>query len=115
MFDKVRQLTMCDDTPFERKLFHRISRDFPSLAFLQIINNKPMNNKDGQSTSIIFPYLTLLDLREGNLRMRYASLVMITKNFNSDPTDFNCKTLRSLDLDQAFVRQKNFQQYFPLL
>ena len=134
-FDKVRQLKMCDKTPFKRKLFDLISHDFPSLAFLSIINSEPMNDNDEPSTSITFPHLSFLDLQDAhvhyaemflleknirlpglvNLRICYESLVMITNNFNSDPTHFNFRTLKSLDLCQSFVRPKKFHQYFPLL
>ncbi|CAF0898444.1 unnamed protein product [Rotaria sordida] len=135
MFDKVRQLNMCDGISFEHKLFKLLSQDFPCLEFLCISNNAQQKDKQDSSTLITFPYLTFLDLQYAyvdyaelflleknmhlprliNLRMEYQSLTTITNNFINDATHFNFSKLKSLDVCQPFVRPKNFHQYFPLL
>lgn len=62
IFDKVVNLTMHDQHPFEHELFEKISYDFPSLTRLIVINSEPQRNKQHASTLITFTHLTELDV-----------------------------------------------------
>ncbi|CAF1620641.1 unnamed protein product [Adineta ricciae] len=135
MFSKVRQLKMRDSVSFEYPLFKVVARDFPFLQFLCVSNTNPMKDKEHTCALITFPYLTLLDLHEAhvdyaellllqtkihlpcllNLTLELNQLINITNNFTEDPTQFNLKTLKSIDVCASFVRPENFHQYCPLL
>ncbi|CAF1043060.1 unnamed protein product [Adineta ricciae] len=135
MFSKVRQLKMRDNVPFEYSLFEVVARDFPFLQFLYISNTNPMKDKEYSCALIAFPYLTLLNLHEANvdyaelflsqtkmhlpcllnLSLELNQLTSITNHFTEDPTHFNLKTLKSIDVCESFVRPENFHQYCPLL
>ncbi len=135
VFDKVRQLTMVDQIPFENKLFKIISEDFPFLEMLYICNLFPQEDNHHSSISITFPCLKFLDVmfshvdyaerfvlknnmylpRLSSLSIQYEVLIFITKSFTKDATYFNFGKLKSLDVFQQFVRPNNFHLYFPLL
>ncbi|CAF4645556.1 unnamed protein product, partial [Rotaria sp. Silwood2] len=135
MFDKVRSLAMTDQRPFEHDLFEKISRDFPYLHELVVLNWKPQKNKQRTSPLITFVYLVKLDLHLAhidyveqflletntrlpqlkNLDIEYEQLAMVTKNFTSDAARCNCSQLRSIFTRKPFVRPENFHLYFPLL
>ena len=135
MLDQVRYLTMADFDPFEYKFFQTISRDFPFLKHLHILNDDPQEHKQDSSVVITFPYLSLLNLKYAhvdyakqfllkanahlprllNLCIKYNSLHTITNNFTNDAEQFNFRTLTGLDVYESFVRPENFHQYFPLL
>lgn len=134
-FEKVRQLKMEDEIPFEHQLFQRISQDFPFLKYLYIINIRTMKNNPYLFTLITFPYLTFLDLaaaheiyavlfllkkhahlpRLSHLCIEQKSLKKITSNFTIDSMQFNFSKLKTLDVGKRFVRPKNFHVYFPIL
>jgi hypothetical protein len=135
MFKKVRLLKMIDEIPFEHQFFELISQGFPFLEFLYIDNNDPQKENQYSSTLIKFPYLTYLSVEYAhvdyvklfllkdnmylprllNLSINYKSMITITNNFTTDPSYFNFDQLRSLHLNESFVRPENFRQYFPLL
>lgn len=79
-FHKVRQLNMFDTYPFEYKLFQLISQSFPFLELLKIKIFYQMQEKQHQSTSIIFPYVTCLDLKGAHID--YVELFLLTKNIH---------------------------------
>jgi len=135
IFDKVRCLAMHDTPPFEHDFFKLTSHHFPFLKELNICNIQPQKDKQHSSTLIIFPHLILLNLLEAHddyaeqfllnkntylpclldLCIRYESLAILTNNFTNDATCLNCIQLKRLHTDEAFVRRKAFQKYFPLL
>jgi hypothetical protein len=135
MFDKVRRLIMTDSHPFEHQFFQIISQDFPFLRELYICNDQPQKNKQRSSTLIVFPHIILLHLsvahvdyaeqfllekhthlpRLLNLIIEYKALVLVTNNFSNDAERYNCAKVKSLSIDESFVRPENFDQYFPLL
>jgi len=135
MFDKVQSMAMYDTRPFEHKFFKLVSEDFPCLKNLYICNDKPQKDKENSSTLITFAHLTLLNLdmahvdyaeqflfekkthlpRLLNLGIGYELLAMVTNNFTNDETRVHCAKLKSLEIDEPFVRPENFYQYFPLL
>ncbi|CAF0954778.1 unnamed protein product [Rotaria sordida] len=135
MFHNVRCLTMKNDTHhFEHQLLKVISQDFPFLKEL-IIKNVLPQQKQHSSSLITFRHLILLNLAEAhvdyaeeflvdknihlpcllNLRIKFESLEMVTKNFTNDATRLTCAKLKKLHIDDEFVQSKNFQKYFPLL
>jgi len=135
IFDKVRCLAMHDTRPFEHEFFKLTSHHFPFLKELNIRNIHPQKDKQHSSTLIIFPHLILLNLLEAHddyaeqfllnknthlpclldLCVRYESLAILTNNFTNGTTSLNCIQLKRLHTDEAFVRPKAFQKYFPLL
>jgi hypothetical protein len=134
-FHKVRQLTMMERIPFEERLFQLISQDFPFLEILYVCNNWPQKGNQHSLTLITFPHLKFLDVKDAHsyyivrflfkksmhlprlssLSIEYEPLLLITNYFTYDPIYFNFDKLKSLNVDQSFVRPKNFHQYFPLL
>jgi hypothetical protein len=135
IFHTVRRLIMSDARPFEHEFFKLISHNFPFVKELIIYNDAPQKDKEHSSTLIIFPHLILLDLIHSrgdcveqfllaknthlpcllDLCITYESLIMLTNNFNIDPTCFNCTQVKRLHIDIPFVRPKRFHKYFPLL
>ncbi|CAF4623571.1 unnamed protein product [Rotaria sp. Silwood2] len=134
MFDTVRSLTMTDGRPFEHDLFILISKCFPLLQQLYVINYQPQINKQHSSVLITFPHLILLNLVEAHvdygeqllcdknthlpslldLCIEYKSLTIITNNFTNNRIRRNCAKIKKLYVEK-FLRPKNFHQYFPLL
>ena len=134
-FHKVRHLTMHGTGPFEDELFQLVSEDFLNLEHLAVSN--PYSQKDNrhESTSISFPNLRSLTLQYAHydyvelflqrkftrlphlfqLCLTYKALTTITNQFMDDATKFNFGTLKSLDVCEAFVRSKDFNQFFPAL
>jgi hypothetical protein len=126
---------MMERIPFEERLFELISQDFPFLEILHVCNSWPPEGNQHPLTLITFPHLKFLDVKDANgyyivrfllkksmhlpllsnLSIEYESLMLLINNSTCDPTYFNFDKLKSLDVDQSFVRPKNFHQYFPLL
>lgn len=135
VFDNVRSLAMMDERPFEHELFEKISRQFPFLRKLDVLNKKPQKNKQCRSTLIIFSHLVKLNLRSAhidyveqflfetntciphleNLVIEYEELAMVTNNFTNDAARCNCSQLRRIFTRKPFVRSEKFHSFFPLL
>jgi hypothetical protein len=135
MFDKVRALMMYDTRPFEHRFFKLISRCFPFLEELAVCNYQSQVEKQDSSITIIFPYLTDLNLKLAHmdyaeqflvekvvhvprllkLTIIYESLAMVTNNFTNDATRLHCSRLKILHTGGPFVQPENFRRYFPLL
>jgi hypothetical protein len=136
IFDKVRRLIMNDTArPFEHHFFKLTSHHFPLVKELTIYNGQPQKDKEHSSTLIIFPHLILLDVARAvddyagqfllaknthlpcllDLGIRYETLIMLTNNFITDPTRFNCTQVKKLHINNPFVRPRTFHKYFPLL
>ncbi|MCC7160105.1 MAG: hypothetical protein IT281_11320 [Ignavibacteria bacterium] len=135
IFDTVQCVIMNDTRPFEHQFFKLTSHTFPFIKELKIYNGQPQKDKEHSSTLIIFPHLILLDFESSHhdyveqfllaknthlpclldLCIRYESLRMLTNNFITDPTCFNCAQVKKLHTNYAFVRPKTFHKYFPLL
>lgn len=133
MFDKVRCVIMSDGNPFEHELFQVVSRSFPCLQTLTVLNYQPQQKKKHSSPVVTFPHLISLNLRMANvdyaeqflcetktslpsllsLTIRYKLLKMATNNFTNDTTRFNCARLRSLVIHGSYVPPDNFHSYFP--
>jgi hypothetical protein len=135
IFQTVVCLGMTDIFPFEHDFFKLISRCFPILRELTVYNLQQQQNKQHTSTSFTFPHLTTLSVKDAHtdyaeqflfnskicvpnllhLRIQYESLAMITNNFTNDTIRLNCAQLRSVSIDEPFVRPENFDLYFPQL
>jgi len=134
-FDKVRYLLMLDRRPFEHELFKIISRDFPFLQRLNIINSTPQQYKPRSSTFITFNHLQQLILKDAHidyavqflfdrntrlprltkLSITYETLATVTNNFTNDATRLNCTQIKCLEMYGPFVRPESFHLHFPLL
>lgn len=134
-FHRVRHLTMHGTGSFEDQLFQLVSEDFSNLEHLAVSN--PYSQKDNRhtTTSICFSHLRSLTLQYAHydyvelfilkkftqlpklvhLCATYKSLTTITHQFTDDATRFNFGSLKYLDACEAFVRSKDFNQYFPAL
>ncbi|CAM4780264.1 unnamed protein product [Rotaria magnacalcarata] len=135
IFDKVRSLAMTDQRPFEHELFDKISRDFPFLQELIVLNSKPQKNKQRTSKLITFFHLVKLDLqnvhidyveqflletntclpRLKKLDIEYEQLAIVTNNFTNGAARYNCSQLRRIVMHEPYIRGENFHSYFPLL
>ncbi|CAF4786337.1 unnamed protein product, partial [Rotaria sp. Silwood2] len=78
MFDKVRSLAMTDQHPFEHELFKKISRDFPYLQKLVVLNSTPQKNKQRTSSLITFVHLIKLDLHLAHID--YVEQFLLERN-----------------------------------
>ncbi|CAF1354080.1 unnamed protein product [Adineta steineri] len=136
IFDKVRRLTMSDiGSPFEHQFFILVSHYFPIVEELTIYNGIPQKDKKNSSALIIFPHLIFLNLDDSyyhyakqfllkenahlpclsDLCITFRSLRMLTNNFITDPTCFNCIQVKKLHINEPFIRPETFHKYFPLL
>ena len=135
LFNKVRCLVMHDIRPFENQLFQLISKDFPFLESLMIMNQKPQDNKRYSSEVITFHDLLRLDLTMAhtdyavqflfdenthlphllNLSIEYETLATVTEGFTNDAARRTCAQIVSLVINEPFVRSENFSSYFSSL
>ncbi len=139
IFDKVRRLTMNDiGSPFDHQFFTLVSYYFPIVEELTVYNaynGKPQDDTKNSSTLIIFPHLIFLNLRFSHdyyatqfllkenahlpclfdLCITYRSFRILTNNFITDPTCFNCIQVKKLHINEPVFWPKTFPEYFPLL
>ncbi|CAF1498670.1 unnamed protein product [Rotaria sordida] len=146
MFMNVRVLCVFDyDRPFEHDYFVKISRSFPLLCHLRIINKMPQNDKwprqlmKPEEAFLIIEYMHLVQLScigahvdyveqflcnlntrlpcLSELHVNYEHLVTVTENFTRNATRMNCSKLEHITFPRktGIVRSKNFYLYFPLL
>ena len=144
VFKYVTNLVVHDIVPLNHQFFLRVSRSFPLLQKLHVINlilqssgdiNLVLSN-DNQSCSIAkYSHLTTLNIRRANinnieqflnetktsvpcltkLMIKYNDLRIVTKNFTRDETRHNCTKIRELLLFNILIQKKDFYHYFPLL
>jgi hypothetical protein len=145
LFMSVRKLRLYEFfVPFEHDFFVRISRAFPLLSILNIINThgqrKKLTRQQDQdketSSTIEYPHLTYLSLHrihidymkqflfESNTRLPslnklsalYEDLRNVTDNFTSDAARVNCAKLKYIILcSKPTIYPENFHDYFPSL
>ncbi len=122
----VREISLFDEQPFEHVLFFQISKSFPFLKKLTLINGKPQNEKQcgklddkNEHLSITeYPHRSQLNLTEAHddyieeflvdtktclpnnlyLSVDYQGLKRVTQHFTSNTTRNNSKKLRCLGL-----------------
>jgi hypothetical protein len=134
LFKCVHTISLYDECPFEHAFFLRISKSFPFIKKLIVINNEPQKNDYLQWQIIKYHHLIDLDLVKAHadyvdeflnnakvcvlnnvhLRIRYDSLEKTTNNFTRDATRMNCSEIINLTLS-ANIRDsdENLKQYFP--
>ena len=126
---------MCDQRPFEHRLFQIIARDFPFLQILLISNPKGQQEKDRSYAITTFSNLTHLCLTEAhfdyamaflcnenislprlvNLSITYQTLATVTNYFTNKQTRLICDRLTHLHICEPFVHPSHFHLYFPLV
>ncbi|CAF3851343.1 unnamed protein product [Rotaria sordida] len=142
LFEYVRAVSLCDDSPFEHEFFLQIAQSFPFMERLSVINRKSQNrkqayesNNDNQNLSL-FEYLFLCELKlvhvhddyieqllfdtktylPNNVRLciDYKSLQRVTHNFTRDATRINCTKINDLRLRaESKCSNLSLQEYFP--
>ncbi|CAF3203245.1 unnamed protein product, partial [Rotaria sp. Silwood2] len=108
IFEKVEWVIMTDTRPFEHEFFKNISKSFPFLRQLSVINDEQQKIKQHSSILVIFPHLRSLNLTFAHidyveefllkknthlpcllyLKMKYQSLVIITNHFTNNAVEF---------------------------
>ncbi|CAF3386043.1 unnamed protein product, partial [Rotaria sp. Silwood2] len=140
-FNYVTCLEVNDLVPFKHEFFVRITRAFPVLKNLNIMNLVPQNNwyfnnNNNHSYTIIeYPHLVSLDItfvhtdyieqflmetktylpRLNELKVCYAGLDIVTENFTRDVTRRNCTNIKQLITEDRLVYPQEVFLYFPLL
>ena len=141
-FIHVRSLYVVDGLhPFEHDFSPRISRSFPLLRSLYIVNLVEQKRSesclnDEQTSSIVeYPHLTELDVEDAHinyveqflidtrmslprlnvLRVPYEHLKMVTKNFTNNATRLNCGKVTRLITQETMAYSKDVYLYFPSL
>lgn len=122
-FQRVRFLTMRDESPFEDALFRVISHDMPYLEQLAVWNKYPQKNKRRSSTMLVFLCLKHLCLKYAhddyvalflqkkntflprllNLRVRIELLRRITKDSDGHSSHLNIHGISYGGLNDMFL------------
>ncbi|CAF2918359.1 unnamed protein product [Rotaria sp. Silwood2] len=138
LFTCVTQVLLRDEHPFEHEFFLRISKSFPFMKQLTIMNREVQqikSNNDNKILSIIeYPNLTRLDLsytyddyvqlflfnmkmslpNNLHLRVDYESLERVTYCFTRYMTGNNCTKLAALLFDPVDqIDEYHIKNYFP--
>ncbi|CAF2688120.1 unnamed protein product [Rotaria sp. Silwood2] len=145
LFKCVREISLCDEHPFEHDFFIRIAQAFPYLKKLHLTNRQSQQYKQYQSSkdtkskeySIIkYSHLTELDLslvhddyieqfldgtktylsKNIKLSVAYKSLRSITHNFTRETTRINCAKINNIYFYNGVLEiPEQFRMYFPLM
>ncbi|CAF4992515.1 unnamed protein product [Rotaria sp. Silwood1] len=141
IFTCVHRILLFDERPFENEFFLQISRSFPFLQKLTVVNRKRQNNKAfrtqnnaNENISIIrYPHLTELDLTAAHidyvkqfffdtktclpnnvfLIIDYQLMKKTTRNFRRNLTRSNCAKLNCILFYRKLTFPEHFQDYFP--
>ncbi len=141
IFTNIRKVSLVEILcSFEHEFFVRISRAFPLLNHLKILNRKAQRDrrplqldKNDYILSIVqFPHLVYLEVHQHidyaeqflvdtniylprliQLKIDYEHLEIVTENFTRDTTRFNCVKLERIDFGRVIVHSEQFYQYFP--
>ena len=141
-FIHVRSLYVIDAMcPFEHEFFRRITRSFPLLRSITVINllKQKRSQKcldDEQVSSIVeYPYLTELDLEDAHmnyveqflidtriclprlnfLRVQFEHLRRVTENFTNNSTRLNCIKVKHLITEVTMVHSNDVYSSFSSL
>jgi hypothetical protein len=143
LFKNVTKIELYDTRSFEHDFFKWITKAFPYLKRLAVMNSTPQEHKhsndiiNGQQMfpTISYPNLIYLNLFMGHtdyvdqflrdekafiprlrqLVIKYEHLVTITHNFTNEATQISCAKVRQLDIRKSIVYPENVYRYFPLL
>ncbi|CAF3436417.1 unnamed protein product [Rotaria socialis] len=143
VLDTVTHLLVFDITLMKHEFFMRISRAFPMLKRLTIVNtmiqswnrNELKPDKNPFNSIIEFSHLISLDLRRANtdyvvqflletrtylpclteFKVNYNDLVFVTARFARDATRRNCFNVKQFIFEKQIYYSKDIYQYFPSL
>ncbi|CAF0921360.1 unnamed protein product [Rotaria sp. Silwood1] len=139
LFKFVRDVSLYDERPFEHEFFLRISRSFPYMEKLTLVNRKQQNNKQcrkskNQNFSIItYPHLIELDLHKthkdyhrqflfdittclpDNVRVcvDYRLMKKVTHDFRRNITRNNCSKISYVFFYYKSEFPEHLKDYFP--
>ena len=129
----VRQISLFDEQSFEHEFFLQISKSFPLMKKLTLINEKAQKKKNHHLSITEYPHLSYLNLTDAHddyleefflqtntslpdhlhLSVDYQRLKRVTQHFTSNTTRNNCQKLRSLVLIGKHRIPKYVKEYFP--
>ena len=140
-FQRVYDVTLFDEQPFEHDFFLRITQAFPFLEILTVINRKRQNERRVQNTKdwkkrfsvIEYPYLNRLDLMEAHqdyheqflfdtkssfpnglyVTMDYQFTRKVTRNFRRNSTRINCAKISFVSFYRKLPYPAHMNDYFP--
>ncbi|CAF4302602.1 unnamed protein product [Rotaria sp. Silwood2] len=133
LFKCVREISLCDERPFEHEFFLQIAESFPFMEKLSLYNHEPQQNKNLKWLMIEYTHLTKLDLVATHenyveqflnntktcllnniyLRVRYDSLQKVTDDFTRDATRVNCSKIIGLVSNNKQKLLAKSKDYFP--
>ncbi|CAF4536515.1 unnamed protein product, partial [Rotaria sp. Silwood2] len=141
LFKCVRQISLCDERPFEHEFFLRISQSFPLMKKLSVSNlkrpkykqHRKLKNKNEDFSIIKYHHLTELELTIVHkdyvelfldhrrtclpnnifLIIDYRPLRKATHNFNREVMRINCAKLIRLSIYDEFEISQQLKNYFP--
>jgi hypothetical protein len=142
-FNYVTELAVYDEVPFEHEFFLRISKAFPNLRRLYVMNSRPLSydthislDNAIQAYEIVeYRHLSFLDITRTSmfyveeflnetkthlpslieLKVRYEDLRIITQDFTRETTRLNCANVKRLVINRIIAGSKDYYSYFPLL
>ncbi|CAF0987158.1 unnamed protein product [Adineta steineri] len=142
-FNYVTDLVLYDEVPFEHEYFLRISKTFPNLTKLNVINLTPwsydmhisFDNVIQAHEIVEYSHLRSLDITRTSifyveqffnetktrlpslteLKVFYEELRIITQDFTRQTTRRNCANVKQLGINGFIADSKDYWSYFPLL
>lgn len=129
----VREISLFDEQSFEHDFFLQISKSFPLMRKLTLINEKAQDKKNHHLSITEYPHLSYLNLTDAHddyieefflqkntslpdhlhLSVDYQGFKRVTQHFTSHTTRNNCQKLRSLALIGKNRIPKYVNEYFP--
>ena len=129
----VREISLLDEQSFEHDFFLQISKSFPLLRKLTLINEKAQKNKNHHLSITEYPHLSYLSLMDAHddyieefflqtntclpdnlhVTVDYQGFKRVTQDFTSNATRNNCQKLRSLGLIESDQVPEYVKEYFP--
>ncbi|UJR11014.1 hypothetical protein I4U23_015198 [Adineta vaga] len=141
LFERVVEVSLVDDHPFEHKFFLQIAQSFPLLRELTVINQERQTDKQFRKSKnetkdcliIEYPNLIHLDLSGAHidyheqflvdtktclpnnlhLSMNYRSAKKVTRNFRRNTTRSNCAKPSYVFLFRESIFPEHLKDYFP--
>ncbi|CAF0787662.1 unnamed protein product [Adineta steineri] len=141
-FNYVIDLYLYDQVPFEHEFFLRISKAFPKLKRLCMLNSRPWSYETHISFDNViqpyeiveYPHLSILTITASifyleqflnetitrlpsltELKVFYDELRYITQDFTRQTTRHNCANVKRLWINKLVAGSKDYWSYFPLL
>ncbi len=136
IFNCVRKISLFDEYPFEHRFFIKLSKAFPFITYLKLVNFKApqeKSNDDNEYLSIIkYSHLTELHIievhhdyveqfllhskcifsKQISVWIHYNALKRVTNHFTRDQTRINSAKIKHFSLLGRFQSSKQFEDYF---